>query len=101
MFYAIIGEDVENSLEKRKSARDQHVMRLEALQDEGRLLLAGPHPKIDSEDPGPAGFTGSLIVAEFASLEAAQEWADADPYRSVGVYKNITVKPFKRVLPSG
>jgi uncharacterized protein len=99
MFYAIISEDVKDSLEKRKSARADHIARLQALQDEGRLLVAGPHPKIDCEDPGPAGFTGSLIVAEFESLEAAQQWADADPYISVGVYENVVVKPFKKVFP--
>ncbi len=100
MFYAIISQDVENSLEKRKSARTDHIARLQALQDEGRLLIAGPHPKIDSEDPGPAGFTGSLIVAEFESLEEAQKWADDDPYIAAGVYKNVMVKPFKKVFPS-
>ena len=100
MFYAIISQDVENSLEKRLSIRPAHVARLQALQDEGRMLLAGPHPKIDSEDPGPAGFTGSLIVAEFESLQAAQEWADADPYIAAGVYEKVTVKPFKKVFPN-
>ena len=99
MFYAIISQDVENSLEKRLSVRPAHVARLQALQDEGRMLLAGPYPKIDSEDPGPAGFTGSLIVAEFESLQAAQEWADADPYIAAGVYEKVIVKPFKKVFP--
>ena len=100
MFYAVISEDVEDSLEKRMSVRADHIDRLKQLQDEGRLLLAGPHPGIDSEDPGPAGFTGSLIVAEFESLEAAQEWADADPYIAAGVYAKVVVKPFKKVFPS-
>ena len=98
MFYAIISQDVENSLEKRKSARTDHIARLQTLQDEGRILIAGPHPKIDSEDPGPAGFTGSLIVAEFESLEDAQTWADADPYITAGVYEKVVVKPFKKVF---
>lgn len=100
MFYAIISQDVENSLEKRQSVRADHIARLKALQDEGRMLLAGPHPVIDSEDPGPAGFSGSLIVAEFGSLEEAQAWADADPYIAAGVYEKVTVKPFKKVFPS-
>lgn len=99
MWYAIISQDVDNSLEKRKQARPAHLERLNALKDEGRLLLAGPHPAIDSEDPGEAGFTGSLVVAEFASLVAAQSWADADPYVEAGVYAKVTVKPFKKVLP--
>lgn len=99
MLYAIISQDIENSLEKRKSARDAHLLRLTQLKNEGRLILAGPHPAIDTETPGDAGFTGSLIVAEFASLEDAQTWADADPYIKAGVYKQITVKPFKKVLP--
>ena len=99
MLYAIISEDVENSLEKRLSVRPAHVERLQQLKVEGRLILAGPHPAIDNEDPGTNGFTGSLIVAEFESLEAAQLWADADPYIGAGVYKQITVKPFKKVLP--
>jgi len=99
MFYAIISEDVPNSLDKRKGARTDHLARLNALKDAGRLLLAGPHPATDSEDPGTAGFTGSLVVAEFASLEEARTWADADPYVSAGVYARVTVKPFKRVLP--
>jgi uncharacterized protein YciI len=99
MLYAIIGEDVENSLEKRLSVRPLHLQRLQALQDAGKLVLAGPHPAIDSNDPGAAGFSGSLIVAEFDSLEQAQQWADADPYIEAGVYAHITVKPFKKVLP--
>lgn len=99
MFYAIISEDVDNSLAMRKSARPTHIARLEELKNNGKLLLAGPHPAIDSEDPGEHGFTGSLIIAEFASLEEAQAWADADPYIEAGVYKQVTVKPFKKVLP--
>ncbi len=98
MFYAIISQDVEESLERRLSVRTDHIARLQALQDEGRMLIAGPHPAIDSEDPGPAGFTGSLIVAEFESLEAAQEWSDADPYITAGVYEKVIVKPFKKVF---
>ena len=98
MFYAIISQDVEESLERRLSVRTDHITRLQALQDEGRMLIAGPHPAIDSEDSGPAGFTGSLIVAEFESLEAAQEWADADPYITAGVYEKVIVKPFKKVF---
>jgi uncharacterized protein YciI len=98
MYYAIICQDVENSLEKRMSVRPDHVARLEALRDEGRLLTAGPHPKIDSEDPGSNGFTGSLIVAEFESLEAAQAWADADPYIAAGVYEKVSIKPYKKVF---
>ena len=99
MFYAIISQDVADSLAKRKSVRDQHIARLDALKDQGRLVLAGPHPAVDSPDPGEAGFTGSLIVAEFESLQAAQAWADADPYIAAGVYEQVVVKPFKRVLP--
>jgi uncharacterized protein YciI len=99
MFYAIISEDVQNSLPLRLPARPQHLARLEVLQQEGRLVLAGPFPAIDSDSPGDAGFTGSLIVAAFDSLEAASIWADADPYKAAGVYKHVTVKPFKRVLP--
>ncbi|MEX0374476.1 YciI family protein [Spiribacter pallidus] len=99
MYYAIISEDVADSLAARQSARPAHLARLEALREAGRLLLAGPHPAIDAEDPGPAGFTGSLVVAAFESLEAAQAWADADPYVEAGVYDRVTVKPFKRVLP--
>ena len=99
MLYAIVATDVENSLEKRLSVRPAHLERLNALKDEGRLILAGPHPAVDSNDPGAAGFTGSLIVAEFDSLSAAQAWADADPYIAAGVYANVSVKPFKQVLP--
>lgn len=99
MYYAIISQDIENSLEKRLAARPDHLTRLEQLQEEGRLLIAGPHPAIDSEDPGPAGFTGSLVVAEFGSLEAAQAWANDDPYIHAGVYAEVTVKPFKKVFP--
>jgi uncharacterized protein YciI len=99
MWYAIISEDVENSLPLRAKARAAHLDRMRLLINEGRLLLAGPHPAIDTEDPGPAGFTGSLVVADFPSLEEATEWADADPYVEAGVYVNVVVKPFKRVLP--
>jgi hypothetical protein len=99
MLYAIISEDVADSLGKRLEARPAHLERLTALQNSGRLVLAGPHPAIDSEDPGPAGFSGSLIVAEFPSLEDATSWADADPYMAAGVYANVTVKPFKKVFP--
>jgi uncharacterized protein YciI len=99
LFYAITGEDVANSLDKRLAARPAHLERLNQLKDAGRLLLAGPFPAIDSTDPGPAGFSGSLIVAAFDSLEAAQVWADADPYVAAGVYARVTVKPFKKVLP--
>lgn len=99
MIYAIISEDVDNSLELRKGARAGHLERLEQLKSEGRLVLAGPHPAIDSENPGEAGFTGSLVLAEFSSLEQAQAWANADPYITAGVYKHVQVKPFKKVLP--
>ena len=99
MLYAIIATDSENSLEKRLAARPAHLERLNALLDEGRLVLAGPHPAIDSEDPGEAGFSGSLIVAEFNSLEDAQAWAADDPYQHAGVYASVTVKPFKKVFP--
>ncbi|HIO91628.1 MAG TPA: YciI family protein [Leucothrix mucor] len=99
MYYAIISEDVEDSLEKRLTARPAHIERLQQLKAEGRLIIAGPHPTIDSEDPGSAGFSGSLIVAEFPSLKDAQAWADADPYIEAGVYSKVTVKPFKKVLP--
>ncbi|MCU1752460.1 YciI family protein [Pseudomonas sp. 6D_7.1_Bac1] len=99
MLYAIIATDVANSLENRLTARPAHIERLQKLQAEGRVVLAGPHPAVDSNDPGAAGFTGSLIVAEFASLEAAKAWADADPYIAAGVYANVLVKPFKQVLP--
>ena len=99
MYYVIIGTDVQDSLERRISARPAHLERITSLQDEGRLLTAGPFPGIDSEDPGTAGFTGSLIVAEFDSLADAQQWADADPYMAAGVYENVSVKPFKKVFP--
>lgn len=99
MLYAIISEDVENSLPKRIPARPAHIERVEQLVAAGRVVIAGPHPAVDSEDPGDAGFTGSLIVAEFDSLAEAQAWADADPYVKAGVYRKVTVKPFKRVLP--
>ncbi|RME34994.1 MAG: YciI family protein [Gammaproteobacteria bacterium] len=99
MYYAIIGEDVEGSLPLRMQVRGAHIERLKRLVDEGRMLLAGPFPAIDAEDPGEAGFTGSLIVAEFDSLEAAREWADADPYLEAGVYRKVTVSPFRKVLP--
>ena len=99
MFYAIMGVDREDSLEARLQARPAHVARLNALRDEGRLLLAGPHPSIDSEDPGPAGFSGSLIVAEFDDLIQAKAWADDDPYMLTRVYSKVTVKPFRKVLP--
>ena len=99
MLYAIMGVDRENSLDDRLAVRPEHLERIQALQSEGRLILAGPHPAIDSEDPGPAGFSGSLIVAEFDSLEAAQSWANDDPYASTGVFSSVLVKPFKRVLP--
>lgn len=99
MYYAIISEDVKDSLEKRLSVRTAHLERLQQLKAEGRLIIAGPHPSIDSEDPGTAGFSGSLIVAEFTSLKEAHAWADADPYIEAGVYAKVTVKPFKKVLP--
>ncbi len=99
MLYAIISRDTQGSLERRLGARPAHLARLNTLRDEGRLVLAGPHPAIDSPDPGPAGFTGSLVVAEFASQTAAQDWADADPYVAAGVYAEVIVKPFKKVLP--
>jgi len=100
MWYVIIGTDHPGSLERRMAARPAHLARLEALQAEGRMLLAGPFPAIDSEQPGPAGFTGSLIVAEFASLADAEQWAKADPYVDAGVYANVSVKPFRKVLPA-
>jgi uncharacterized protein YciI len=100
MFYAIVGQDVPDSLERRLAARPAHLERLHAMQQAGRLLLAGPFPAIDSSDPGAAGFTGSLIVAEFDTLAAAQAWADADPYLAAGVYASVSVKPFKKVLPA-
>ena len=99
MSYMISAQDVENSLEKRLAARPAHLARLQELADEGRLLVAGPHPAIDSENPGDAGFSGSLVVADFDSLATAQAWADADPYFAAGVYQSVVVKPFKRVLP--
>jgi len=99
MYYAIVSEDVENSLEKRVGARPDHLARLEQLKQQGRLLVAGPFPAIDSENPGAAGFTGSLVIAEFENLQAAQKWADADPYIAAGVYQNVMVKPYKKVLP--
>ncbi|MES9846518.1 MAG: YciI family protein [Candidatus Sedimenticola sp. PURPLELP] len=99
MFYAIMGTDREDSLDARLAARPEHLERIKALQEEGRLLVAGPHPAIDSEDPGPAGFTGSLIIAEFDTLDAAKEWADQDPYTLTGVFANVSVKPYKKVLP--
>ena len=99
MWYAIIGTDNKHSLEARKAARPAHLVRLEALRDAGRLKIAGPFPAIDAEDPGPAGFSGSLIVAEFGSLAEAQAWADADPYVAAGVYAGVEIKPFRLVLP--
>ncbi|WP_417500691.1 YciI family protein [Marinobacter sp.] len=99
MYYAIISEDVDNSLPLRQTARPAHIERLQTLKKEGRLLIAGPHPAIDTSDPGDAGFSGSLVVAEFDSLAAAQSWADSDPYMDAGVYSKVTVKPFKLVLP--
>lgn len=99
MLYAIIGEDVPNSLERRLAVRAGHLARLHRLREEGRLLLAGPFPAIDSADPGPAGFSGSLIVAEFASLDEAQAWAAADPYATDGVFGRVTVQPFRKTLP--
>lgn len=99
MHYAIISEDIDNSLPLRQSARVAHIRRLQDLKAEGRLLVAGPHPVIDTPEPGNAGFSGSLVVAEFDSLAAAQDWADNDPYVEAGVYREVTVKPFKPVLP--
>ncbi len=99
MWYAIMSEDVKDSLPLRAAARDAHLARLKALHADGRLLVAGPHPAIDAADPGPAGFTGSLVVLDFPSLEEAESWADADPYVSAGVYAKVTVKPYKLVLP--
>lgn len=99
LFYAIVGEDVPDSLDKRLSARAEHLARLNQLKNEGRLLLAGPFPASDSPDPGPAGFSGSLIVADFPSLENARTWANADPYVAAGVYSRVSVKPFKKGLP--
>jgi hypothetical protein len=100
MLYAITGHDVPDSLEKRKTARPAHLARLQALQDEGRLLLAGPFPAVDANDPGSAGFTGSLVVAEFPALSDARAWADADPYVAAGIYREVTVLPFKKVFPA-
>ena len=99
MLYMICATDVADSLEKRLAARPAHLERLNALKDAGRLVMAGPFPAVDSPDPGPAGFTGSLVVAEFDSLEAAQAWAEADPYIKAGVYESVVVKPYKKVLP--
>jgi len=99
MLYAIIAEDFPGTLDKRLAARPAHVARLKALVDEGRLVIAGPHPLIDAADPGPAGFSGSLIIAEFASRDAALAWASEDPYVAAGVYAKVTVKPFKKALP--
>jgi len=99
MWYAVFSEDHEGSLDDRLAARTSHVARLKSLCDEGRLLIAGPHPAVDSPEPGPAGFTGSLVVVEFNSLEDAKAWADDDPYIAAGVYRKVTVKPFNRVLP--
>ncbi|MGR5264122.1 YciI family protein [Photobacterium damselae] len=99
MWYVIFSQDVENSLERRMSVREKHLARLKDLQNEGRLLVAGPMPAIDDENPGEAGFTGSTVIADFASLEDAQAWADADPYIYAGVYEKVIVKPFKKVLP--
>ena len=99
MYYAINGTDVEDSLDKRLGARPAHIARLQELKNEGRLLLAGPYPTVDAEDPGEAGYSGSLIVAEFDSLEEAQTWAQADPYVGAGVYSNVSVKPFRKALP--
>lgn len=99
MWYAIISEDNDNSLPLRATAREAHIARLRLLAADGRLLLAGPHPAVDSEEPGEAGFTGSLVIAEFPSLDDARRWADEDPYVAAGVYREVKVKPFKRVLP--
>ncbi|HIF9239487.1 TPA: YciI family protein [Photobacterium damselae] len=99
MWYVIFSQDVENSLERRMSVREKHLARLKDLQNEGRLLVAGPMPAIDDENPGEAGFTGSTVIADFNSLEDAQAWADADPYIDAGVYEKVIVKPFKKVLP--
>lgn len=98
MYYAIISEDVADSLARRKGARPDHIARLGALRDQGRLLTAGPHPAIDSEEPGPNGFSGSLVIAEFDSLEDAERWAEADPYCAAGVYARVVVKPYKKVF---
>jgi len=100
MLYTIVGQDTPNSLEKRLAARPAHVARLQALQEQGRLILAGPFPAVDALDPGPAGFSGSLIVAEFASLQEAEAWAQADPYVAAGIYAQVTVKPFRKTFPA-
>ncbi|WP_284246548.1 YciI family protein [Thalassotalea insulae] len=100
MYYLIYSEDVENSLPLRMKVREKHLARLSQLQQQGRLLVAGPCPAIDSENPGDAGFTGSLVIAKFESLAQAQTWADTDPYISAGVYQRVTVKPYKKVLPA-
>lgn len=99
MWYAIISEDVADSLERRKGARDAHLQRLQELAKDGRVLVAGPHPATDTNEPGTAGFTGSLVIVDFPSIVDAQDWADADPYVDAGVYAKVTVKPFKKVLP--
>ena len=99
MLYAVIAQDLEHSLERRLEARPRHLERLEQLKADGRLILAGPHPAVDGEDPGSAGFTGSLVVAEFPDLDAARAWAEADPYVEADVYASVTVKPFKKVFP--
>ncbi|WP_280562823.1 YciI family protein [Chromohalobacter sp. 48-RD10] len=99
MLYSIVSDDVQDSLERRKAARPDHLARLEKLRDEGRLVLAGPNPAVDTNDPGEAGFTGSVVIAEFDSQQDAQTWADADPFVIAGVYAKVTVKPFKKALP--
>ena len=99
MLYAIISEDSKDSLQQRLTTRPAHIKRLQDIQSEGRLVLAGPHPAVDSDNPGDAGFTGSLVVAEFDNLQAAQQWADSDPYNEAGVYAKVSVKPFKKVFP--
>ena len=99
MLFSIVSQDVEHSLALRKTARPAHIARLQQLKQQQRLILAGPNPAIDNNDPGPAGFTGSIVIAEFDSLSSAQAWADADPYVTAGVYQQVSVKPFKRVLP--
>jgi uncharacterized protein YciI len=99
MYYAIFGVDKPNSLQDRLAARPDHLERIKQLQADGRLLLAGPHPAIDSPDPGPAGFTGSLIIADFPDLESATRWAESDPYTTQGIFESVTVKPFNKVLP--
>lgn len=99
MYYSIVAQDVKESLPLRSQARPDHIGRLHKLAEEGRLLVAGPNPSVDSEEPGESGFSGSIIIAQFDSLEAAKEWANADPYLAVGVYEKVVVKPFKKVLP--